>query len=53
MKKSDNDSNAPSDKKTYKRKYILRVYEEQEAQQEIKHYEDKEKEKLFPAREQP
>ena len=42
MKKSDNDSNAPSDKRQYKKKYILRVYEEQEAKEEIQQYEDSE-----------
>lgn len=40
MKKSDKDLNVPSDKRTFKKRYILRVYEEQEAQQEIKQYED-------------
>ena len=42
MKKSDKDLNVPSDKRTFKKRYILRVYEEQEAQQEIKQYEDSE-----------
>lgn len=42
MKKSDNDSNTPSAKRQYKKRYILRVYEEQEAKEEIQQYEDSE-----------
>lgn len=53
MKKSDNDSNAPSDRRfglnkpkpwerAPKKRYILRVYEEQEAKEEIQQYEDSE-----------
>lgn len=38
MKKSDNDSNTPSAKRQYKKRYILRVYEEQEAKEEIVQY---------------
>lgn len=53
MKKSDNDSNAPSDRRfglnkpkpwerAPKKRYILRVYEEKEAKEEIQQYEDSE-----------
>lgn len=40
MKNSDKNSNLPSDKVGYKKKYIIRVYEELEAQEEIQEYRD-------------
>lgn len=40
MKTDDKNEQEPSKKRKYKKRYLLRMLEQQEAQQEIKHYED-------------
>lgn len=35
MKNNDKNSNEPSAKRSYKKRYLLRVYEEKEAEKEI------------------
>ena len=42
MKKLDKNSNEPFAKQQYKKKYLLRKHEEQEATEAIKQYEDSE-----------
>jgi hypothetical protein len=42
VKNREKNSNEPLDKKTFKKKYIVRKYEEREREQEIKEYIDDE-----------
>lgn len=42
MKTDDKNEQEPSKKRKYKKRYLLRMLEQQEAQQEIKRYEDEE-----------